>query len=198
MASTAPVVLRCGTIVAHINDPRALQDAAAALAACSCATRPTSVAIAASEEALILALAMGFAGSSGSVATQLRDAGLPVLARRVRNAARSRGADAHPDTMLAEDWARELGRRATHNSGARGMFSDTPQTPLLPEAWSPSCLMDGRKLRQRSCASRGELIAPSSEVVKPLVAAALPLSGDEWRCVVQRIESLEKAGRPGP
>lgn len=117
MAPAAPVVLRCGTLIAHINDVGSLQATAEALVRCGVGgTMSQSVAIAAHEEALSVARSLGFSCSEGAVASQLRDAGLPALAKRVRASGRACGLAAHPDTTLAEDLA-VLPRRAPRDAG---------------------------------------------------------------------------------
>lgn len=117
MPPTAPVVLRSGTLIAHVNDINLLAATAAALST-SGSSRSSSTALAAHEKALSVARSMGFTGSLGMIAAQLRSAGLPSLSRRVRKGARVRGAEAHPDTMLAGDIARELDGRTLQGAAA--------------------------------------------------------------------------------
>lgn len=82
MPQTAPVVLRCGNVVAHCNDPAAVEATLAAMSA---------------------ARGVGLGTTTGTIVRNLRQAGHEQLATRLRNAAGSRGAVAHPDSTLTRE-----------------------------------------------------------------------------------------------
>mmetsp|Transcript_28241 Transcript_28241/g.80251 ORF Transcript_28241/g.80251 Transcript_28241/m.80251 type:complete len:268 (-) Transcript_28241:12-815(-) len=122
MSKMAPVVLRCGVIIAHINDPGTLPSVVAALAqsgvraapdavpAASTATGSLECALAAHEGAMaVVRRHLGPGTTLSSAASTLTACGKKALARRLRTSARSRGALAHPDYALSEDLERVLG-----------------------------------------------------------------------------------------
>lgn len=106
---SAPVVLRYGHVVAHINQIEVLPDVLAALVSTDAATAvATTEALSAHEAAISVARSAGLSGSPGKIAQTLKSMGHGQLANRVRSSARSRGATAHPDISLPQDLSTAL------------------------------------------------------------------------------------------
>lgn len=146
MAPTAPVALRCGHLVAHVNSEAAIPALVAAVsqamslgatgAASIAEQRPprdAELALAAFEHAMSVARAHGHT-SVASVRASLNATGRDDLARQVRSAARVRGPVAHPAAGLAESLHTALG---------------ASERPISSAKWDPSSLADDRRLRRR-------------------------------------------------
>lgn len=109
MPQAAPGVLRCESVVAHCSDPSAVEAALAAMNNFTSSRvaagheEPTTGALHAFESAMSAARDAGLGSTTGAIVHSLPASGHEHLATRLRNAARSRGAVAHPDASLSSD-----------------------------------------------------------------------------------------------
>lgn len=163
MPPLAPIVLRTGHVVAHINDPTILdQDLRSFADAAPGGTQRegehTTASLIAYEEAIAEVRRHSERGGRDGQA----------LLQAQRNAARSRGAVAHPDTSLAQSIREALGR------------------------WSPRDLCDDRVLRSHDvpAATRAapERCGKSQAVKRPTDAA--PSGGPD--ALERRMDAMER------
>lgn len=121
MSPSAPVVLRCGSVIARITSVGMLDAAAIATARAGMAiSQPQQAshslgeAFAAHETAMrdvSSGLGMRLVGAAASLLTRR---GYPKLAKRLRAGARARDASAHPDERLSYDIAQALALEDGH------------------------------------------------------------------------------------
>lgn len=135
MPQSAPVVLRCGNVVAHCNDPSAVMATLQATGSMTVSRAPsdhelhTMSALKHFEDAMASARDVCLGSSPGAAAQSLKQLGMEHLASRLRNASGSRGAIAHPDTQLAKDIL-------THTSGAM-LDRLAARAEMMPQAVEP-------------------------------------------------------------
>lgn len=186
MAPSAPVVLRVGAMVFHINATHSLESVLDAIGTDRVGLRralidekpngdATHGALAMHERALQVARRhLGSHASLAQIACVFARRGRQGLAKRLRASARSRGALAHPDAAFADDLESAL---------ACGDFEAPP--------WSPESLRDDRQLRERPATTE---CAP--EAVQPPIVAAPSGGGgpfaSESLVLLARLTSVEK------
>lgn len=102
MPPQAPIVIRHGAVLIHVNDPKEVGPVLDSLSRSSMLLPPTDttiVALIAHEAAVVeVRRATGSFHSSSH-----KDFGRDDLAKRLRTSARARGVAAHPDGVLAQD-----------------------------------------------------------------------------------------------
>lgn len=99
-----PVVLRVGSIVAHMKDAAALNATLESMSSLhNVGQQQTTMALQVHEDALRTARHAGLLGTAGKIGHQLKVAWHGALARRLQASARSRGTAAHPDASVAGD-----------------------------------------------------------------------------------------------
>lgn len=172
MPSQAPVVVRTGNAVVHINDASSLRDVLSAVVRAQPAQQQDiTPSLAAHEEALETCRQLFGVTSVGAATSELNRRGLAQLSRRLCAGARGTGALAHPDLTLAA---------SIRNS----VCEDLEAAPRGTPEWSPEDLRDDRQLRRPQAASS------ASKAVKPPSEAA-PQGGGRSE-IEERMASLEK------
>lgn len=97
MPRSAPVLLQCGNVVAHCNDPAEVEATLAAMhndtvmRVATMQDEAASAALQSFESAMSAARHVGFGTTTGTIVHNLRLSGHEQIATRLRNAARSRG-----------------------------------------------------------------------------------------------------------
>lgn len=145
----APVVIRHGHMVIHCNDPGQLGTILQQISSTSAASdaEVTSQVLSAHEKMLSLGRQHGIA-TMGALSAHLARRGHVELSRRVRTAARTRGAHAHPDLDAHSEVLRN---------------------------WLPESLQDDRTLRRKASADGSKAVERPTDAV-PSGGSGLPPS----------------------
>lgn len=150
---SAPIVMRYGHLVLHCNDPSLLGSVMEQLAAISLpSAADMTTQMLTSHEKLLDVGRRHNMRSIGELTARLARTGHSALSKRVRSAARARGAHAHPDVALPEEVAATLAADDADASAVR--------------QWRPEMLADDRELRRR-----GRALGRSQAVQRPSDAA---------------------------